>query len=448
MQNIDSLSWLKTRCKYIIDMCTDWAAGYLSNTQIIKSLGGEAYNTILTDSKVIPALDLYAYNSVTNSDGVPSGVSFTRSSTATAIDQVGNVYSVAANELRHDWNPTTGEYLGWLIEGTATNILLYSQDFTQSGSWASNGLTVAANATTSPDGTTNACSVTVSDATNPYLAQNVSLTSGTQYTLSVWVKGSASSNGKTGVIQFFRNSDGLDVTSTSFTISSSSWTRVSVINTAGVLTTGTYTVRLDLPDVSPSVNDVVYIWGAQLESGSYVTSYIPTTTAQAVRADDMMYVPITNFPFNQNEGTVYAEVDFDGIGRPAGYGNFVSLAASSSPTTNRLCIYFNDSSVNDSCVFYICATTIQWNATALNNLQKDTKYRVAMAYKDANCAGVVNGSNLITKSTTVAFPTFAYLCIGNTTNGTASYQPHYGHVKHILYFTKRLSNNEILRLTK
>jgi hypothetical protein len=53
----------------------------------------------------------------------------------------------------------------------------------------------------------------------------------------------------------------------------------------------------------------VFIWGFQLEAGSFPTSYIPTTTATVTRAADVASITGANFSswFNTNQGTFFLD---------------------------------------------------------------------------------------------------------------------------------------------
>jgi hypothetical protein len=54
----------------------------------------------------------------------------------------------------------------------------------------------------------------------------------------------------------------------------------------------------------------IYIWGAQLEQGSFPTSYIPTTTSILTRGADVASITETNFSswYNQTEGTWFGSI--------------------------------------------------------------------------------------------------------------------------------------------
>ena len=52
----------------------------------------------------------------------------------------------------------------------------------------------------------------------------------------------------------------------------------------------------------------VYVWGSQYESGSFPTSYIPTTGAAATRARDIAEIPTSAFGYNNDKGSLVIDV--------------------------------------------------------------------------------------------------------------------------------------------
>ena len=75
----------------------------------------------------------------------------------------------------------------WLLEGQSTNLITYSEDFSNS-SWSKGNITVASGFT-SPDGTNNAYKLTNDAVTgNHFLRDTITVTSGEVYTLSLFVK--------------------------------------------------------------------------------------------------------------------------------------------------------------------------------------------------------------------------------------------------------------------
>ena len=71
-----------------------------------------------------------------NSTGaVPSLLNFSRSSSATRVNNIGIIETVAANAIRQDYMPDdVGRLMGWLFEEASTNNCLQSAAF-DNASW-------------------------------------------------------------------------------------------------------------------------------------------------------------------------------------------------------------------------------------------------------------------------------------------------------------------------
>jgi hypothetical protein len=64
------------------------------------------------------------------------------------------------------------------------------------------------------------------------------------------------------------------------------------------------------PSFSGTVTDYLLGWGAQLETGSVATSYIPTTTAAVTRNADVVSVTGVSSLLGQTSGTFYLDIAY------------------------------------------------------------------------------------------------------------------------------------------
>ena len=203
-----------------------------------------------------------------------SRLTFTRSTTGTYINSSGYVTSAAINAPRFDYDPTTMTPRGLLIEGSASNLLTYSEAFTPD--WTDTNITRDGTLRTSPDGTADALRVTAS-AGNATIIRTSAIGTSAQRTFSVWLRRVTG----TGNIQYTQN-NGTNWTTQAIT---SSWVRYtfthSVDHQAGIriVTSG----------------DEIEIWGAQLEAGSGASSYIPTVASTVTRVADFCTIPTSSF---------------------------------------------------------------------------------------------------------------------------------------------------------
>jgi hypothetical protein len=262
------------------------------------------------------------------SSGTPSGYTLTRASSGTYLDSSGYVASAASDiaRLTHD---SSGTRLGLLVEESRTNEVTQSADL--STTWIRDGIQAfgsgsTANAATAPDNTTTADLVTettVSGRHGVYSnANGFNLPFNTQYTISIYAKKPAT-NGRdhVSVGVSFGSGNGIvvfDVVNGTYTgnngwgggtlhgygisAAGNGWYRCTVtfsFSGTGNATTGsvrvgpaisTATNSFGLPAYQGNGTSGILLWGAQMETGSSATAYIPTTTATVTRSADLAHV--------------------------------------------------------------------------------------------------------------------------------------------------------------
>jgi hypothetical protein len=170
----------------------------------------------------------------------------------------------------------------------------------------------------------------------------------------------------------------------------------------------------------------IFAWGAQVEAGSFPTSYIPTTTGTLARSADVCSISGGNFNnfYNQSEGTLFADLSSE-----SGFlGRAVTAVGSSS--AEQVAIGRDVTRVRSGSVdigsFYS-------NTTLLG------KRAVAYAI-DQQAASRLGG---VVSSTNAGLPSgMSSLIIGGTIGVTTTVT-----VSAIRYYRKRLPNAKLQALT-
>ena len=324
-------------------------------------------------------------------------ITFSRSSSASYVDANGVIQSAATNVARFDHSPVTEESLGLLVEEARTNLVTYSQEF-DNAAWSKiNGATVTANTATAPDGTLTADSIIPTVTSSSYIVQSPSVTSGTVYNVSWYVKAGALLSVRVGIGNAFGDtsmvvnlSTGQVTTAPSGAYSYSAinagngWWRIGFTKaSSGTGVGGVYCAPLGTANGA----DGIYAWGAQLEAGYFSTSYIPTTTATVTRAADVVQITGTNFSswYNQSEGTLAVEAP-NGLGALGPSSNFTYLGISTGALQQSLSSgngikYGSGSPGNYTRVFVVAGGITAFDNNSLSNPSK-----VAIAYKQDNFA--------------------------------------------------------------
>lgn len=349
---------------------------------------------------------------------------FTRASTATFVGSNGLIQSAAINTPRFDHNPNTLVSLGLLIEELRINLLNGSQTFATSGgiqnNWVDTNITRDGTLRTSPDGTSNALRITAS-AANGTVISSAAAGSSAARVFSIFLRRVTG----TGDIQYTLD-NGSTWTTQAIT---SSWVRYTFAATTANQQVGIRIV---------TSGDAVEIWGAQLEAGSFPTSYIPTTTTALTRSADVCSITGANFTsfYNQSEGSFACDYSI-----PAGFtGN--RYAAAIEDTPGGLINAYTFRSTNTALNFINTGGYTSTIGVVTVGLSKHI-----IAYSGVSefvyCKDGTIGSN--TGSGTRDPSILIRLGIG-TLEGANGFSLN-GHIARIQYYRKRLTNAKLQSLT-
>ncbi len=323
-------------------------------------------------------------------------------STAGAVNTPYGIKTVGANLPRIEFDPVTGAVKGLLGQELSINIALWSEGFTN-GVWSKGNVTIDPNVMLAPNGEMAASKLVENAITgNHTLYQTVTCSSSTNYTRSFYLKAGERSwayirqfdgvtnlgawfdleNGITGTVQdgvtaeiepaeygFFR------CTVTFKTALSASSERIQV-HTA----TGNNVVSYAGDGVSG-----LYVWGAQLQSGSILTSYSKTEENQGIRGLDYYSRSI------EPQQAGFFVIDF--IAPPLVGSNSKRVFSISDGTTlNRITVY-RLSGVNAMGVFAWGngETFSGVNSSVLGSLPAGTIVRLVCSFNKYSLKLAVNG---------------------------------------------------------
>jgi hypothetical protein len=381
-------------------------------------------------------------------------ITFTRASSGTFVGSDGLIKTATTNEARFDHNPTTGESLGLLVEEQRTNLLLRSEELSNA-TWAKDFTVATADQATAPNGTLTADKVAEDSTTNFHaISQYVSgFASGAVASLSIYAKAAGrtkfriqtDSTGGSGTADF----DLSAVTATSGTgvFSAGSiqavgdgWYCCSVrCTTSGAGAIGLKVILAATTYGTSYAGDGtsgIYLWGAQLEAGSFPTSYIPTTTATVTRSADVASITGANFSswYRQDEGTVFAETRQ--LGDVLGF----AFAVSDGTDNNRIAQFRNTTTLSSRNVR--SGTAANPGNIAIASSQALVKSAIASI---AGNSGAAANGVAATDSAPVAMPTVDRLQIALGAPGST---PINGTIRRFTYWPTRLSNSTLQEITR
>ena len=405
-------------------------------TQSITLIVGKVYKIELSISNLVSGLIQVQFDGTVIGQAKEEGVttfyvSSTSSSTTLYIYAIGatklSVDNVSIKEVlsgydlpRLDYSDSSCPSL--LLEPQSSNLITYSEDFSQS-SWVKISGTVSLSNSLSPDGSLNAYRFYSSNsAANTRVYQNHTFSAAT-YTFSVYAK----KNGTNNKFKFgISDSSGLTLTP-DFNLTDD-WERFEYTYTSSGGSGSWWVVNPSDTELGSEFD--VLIYGAQLEEQSYPTSYIPTNGAISTRLQDECNGAGTSDTFNDSEGVLYAYLA-NSETSTASY-----LAISDGTNSQRLTLgneggyfraYLNSVNIDDS----------------VKSANKDFN-KIAIKYTSSNTSIYING--LLIKSVNQSFSLSGINQITFST-GDNSYGKLRGSVKDIRYYNTALTDVELIALT-
>jgi hypothetical protein len=340
-----------------------------------------------------------------------------------------------------------------LLEPQRTNLFTYSEDIDE---WSTNntGITLEENAVTSPEGVANATKIKEDGTNASHVTRQLFgpvLSSGTDYAFSFFAKKAersivglsntiGASNNK---ICFFDLDNGKILTNTFNSASiedfGNGWYRCIATDTADAnddYDTRIYTATADNQFSHQGVSGSgLYIFGLQLEAGTYPTSYIPTLNGTTVtRLGETCNNATQSFP---SEGVLYAEIAAlfdDNTNR--------IIALSDGTSSNRIILLYDSVDNNLRCQGRTGGVSIFDMSFVVTSFLDFNK--LAIRYKDNNFSFWVNGVQVGT-DTSGTVPTGLDEINFDRGDGSGS-SAFYGKTKMVATFSY-LSNDEMECLT-
>ena len=367
----------------------------------------------------------------TNNNYKPLPFSFSRASSGTVINKDGLIETVGSGEPRIDFKDNTKGSL--LLEPTRSNLIAYSNGFdnvawVKLGQGIGSAPIVTPNYAISPDGTLNAsrlqCDLNGGNTTNDrsWLYQSISTITGNN-TFSLYVKNNSNED-----ITFSLTNGSSE---TVVVLSDDKWHRLSTVRSGG----GQPRIGL-IGGIGASDNADLLIYAAQLEQGSYATSYIPTSGSAVTRVEDTCNNGANEQVINSTEGVLYYEASYiDG-------SDYNSISISNSSGSEKSRTWYDDTNL----IFASYVNNV--NQTFISYpIFKNINYKIAIRYKLNDFALYVNGNkatNIVVNLGAVS-PQNSYNKL-NFNSGDI-YNKFYGNVKDVRVYNTALTDQELIALT-
>jgi len=312
-----------------------------------------------------------------------------------------------------------------LAEPQRTNLLTYSEDFSNAIYIKDSTVSVGTTNNVSPSGESNATKIDVTASGRIY--SNVTTDT---YVSSIFIKAGTFAYFKLAGVQV----DLVAETNANGTIESlgNGWFKV------GVNYTGNRPFQIQAyPDGSYATHTTLgnyFIWGAQIEAGSYATSYIPTSGSTVTRNKDQFTRDGIGSLINSTEGTLFVELE--NITGTDATNKMISITDGS--LTNKISLFVSSNQIS------VESAGSGTNLGIYSKALQSGFNKIAVKYKVNDCAMWVNG----TEYTDTSFAAFSSSTLNalvfDRGDGT---QNLFGKVKQLQVYKTALTDAQLTSLT-
>jgi hypothetical protein len=376
---------------------------------------------------------------------------FSRGSSATRVNEQGLIEDVASGIPRIDYTSGTGALL---LEPQSTNLITYSEDFSNSY-WQHNAdITVTSSSELAPNGKLNANLIEFDGSGYSFIRTSEGIPS-TAATISVFAK---KGNWRYLGLRNFQAS-GNDHTVFDFDTQTFSNIASGQAASFEIFPNGWYKIKVTQPSPEPNPflgftisNSTggeldttggqvanVHLFGAQLEEKSYATSYIPTEGSTVTRSADIANNSGNADLFNDSEGVLYAEI-----------ASLVGDEDGSFYTDARV-LSISNGTANEYIEISLRANKIRFQSVSASGglvkdvvIDRDGEFdKLAIQYKSNDYKIYINGvSQTITQTT--GTPSGLNSLQFEYSGGGLNF---YGKVKSLAVFKEALTDEELQALT-
>ena len=363
----------------------------------------------------------------------------------------GSITNISVLEVTDDTDLPRIDYTdgcgSLLLEPQSTNLLPYSEDFSDS-SWDKMSTTVVADAAISPSGLMNGDKVVSNTANAEHnIRQNI-LPTATE-SISVFAK-------QAGWKYFFYRlnisgvwyntifdlEDGvvtLNESGSEYSIEDygNGWYRcvLNVVNRTHNLVQFGISKHSNSHTSQGDGTSGVFMWGSQLEDLSYATSYIPTNGSSATRLADVCNNAGSSDLINSTEGVLYFELKALTNG-----GSYRALGLSNSNNSNAVNLLYRFES--NEIWMQVRTNNVETNIV-LYDVNQSQSNKIALSYKENDFRLWVNGIEKGTNNN--GLPPIGLQTLKFSRGGGGEF--FYGNVKSIAVFKEALTNDELAKIT-